>query len=237
MRLKSYFYLKIGLVIMLMIQISCYEQTPKAPLTTPQAIAKTDTILSENKAQAQIIIDIESISGNTLAYITLDFQAFINKKGKYKVKILNVDEGDSGPFNTFKIVEKAVISKNDEIRVLLSFELQTERINWEIEKGKLTAIYGKNTAKQTLQSEGGSLHGTATLVFDEHSMNLMAQSSDINNNEESGFKNEASNFQGFQSFAAKYLDVRLATTVFWTNAACPNMPCTTGQMREMKKRG
>ena len=219
---------------MLVIQIYCNEQTPKTPLTTTHTTIKTDTTLTENKAQAQIIMDIESISGNTLAYITLDLQAFINNKGKYKVKILNVDEGDSGPFNTFKIIEKAVISKNGEIQVLLSFELQTERINWEIEQGKLTGIYGKNAAKQTLQSEGGSLHGTATLVFDEHNMNLISQNSAFNNNEESGFKNEASNFQGFQQFAAKYLEVRLATTVFWTNTTCPNVPCTTGQMRETK---
>ena len=234
MRLKSHFLIKIGLIIMVLLQIYCNEQIPKEPQTVTQTIAKIDTTLSENKASAQIILDIETVSGHTLAYSTLALQAAINKKGKYKVTHLNVDDGDSGPFNTFRIVEKAVISKNGQIKVLLTYELQTERLIWATEQGILTGIYGENASKQTIQSEGGSLHGTATLVFDDKSLNLLSQSSNINNNVESGFKNEASNFQDVQQFANKHLDVRLATTVFWTNAACPNNICTTGQMRETK---
>ena len=155
-------------------------------------------------------------------------------EGKYKVTVLNVNDGDGGPFNNFKIVEKAVISKNGQIKVLLTYEVQSGRLNWETEQGKLTGIYGDNVPKQTIKSEGGSLHGTATLVFDDKSMNLISQRSNINNQAESGFKNETSNFQDFQQFATKNLDVRLATTVFWTNVACPNNICTTGQMRETK---
>ncbi len=234
MSLKSNFYLKILLVIVVMIQVFCNEQTEQSKPITTKSSPKTDTTLTENFATAQIILDIETASGNILAYSNLDLYAPVNNKGKYKVKTFLVDNGDNGPFISFTIVDKAVISKNGEIKVLLSFEVQTQRLIWETEQGKLTGAYGQSSFKQAIKSEGGSLKGTAALVFDEKSMNLLSQNSVINENMDSGFKNDDSSFEKWYQFAAKHLKVRLATSIHWTNAACKDLNCTTGQMRENK---
>ncbi len=234
MSLKSNFYLKILLVIVVMIQVFCKEQTEQRMPIATKPSPKTDTTLTENFATAQIILDIETASGIILAYSNLDLYAPVNNKGKYKVKTFLVDNGDNGPFSSFTIVDKAVISKNGEINVLLSFEVQTQRLIWETIQGKLTGAYGQSSFKESLKSEGGSLKGTATLVFDDKSMNLLSQHSVINENMDSGFNKNNSNFEEWYPFAAKHLKVRLATNIHWTNASCKDLRCTTGQMKEQK---
>lgn len=219
---------------MVMIQVFCNERAEQSPPITTKAAPKIDTTLTENFALAQIILDVETVSGNILAYINLDLYVPVTNKGKYKVKTLLVDNGDNGPFSSFTIVDKAVISKNREIKVLLSFEVQTQRLIWETEQGKLTSAYGQSSFIESLKSEGGSFKGTATLVFDAKSMNLLSQNSIINQNVVSGFKNDDSSFEALNSFAPKHLKVRLATTIHWTNDTCKDLNCTTGQMREQK---
>ena len=235
MSLKSNFYVKIGVVIFVMSQILCTEQTEKTPPARPTQVSEQkDTTLTENFATAQIALNVETKSGNTLAYVTLNMSAFLTNKGKYKVKTLLVDDGDNGPFNNFSIIDKAVISKNGELKILLTFELQAQRINWETAEGKLTGFYGQSTFKETVKSEGGSLKGSATLIFDEKSMNLMAQKTVVEEKVKSGLNNADTNFEQWYSFATKNLNICLATTIFWINPACPTGKCTTGQMRENK---
>lgn len=234
MSLKSNFYIKVLLVIMLMIQVFCNERTEQSQPITTKSSPKVDTTLTGNFATAQIALNIETISGNTLAEVTLDFPAFFNHKGKYKTQKLLVDEGEKGPFSSFKIVDQAAISKNGIIQILMSFELQTQRITWETANGVLTGNYGSSAFKESIKSEGGSINGTATLLFDEKSMSLISQSSTFNLETDKGLKKDVVDFEDLNAFLTKHLKVRISTNIHWTNANCQNLECTTGSIREEK---
>ncbi len=219
---------------MVMIQVFCNERTEQSPPLTKKAVPKIDTTLSGNFATAQIALNIETLSGNTLAYATLDFPAFFNNKGKYKTQKLIVDAGDKGPFSSFTIVDQAAISKNGIIQILMSFELQTQRVTWETAKGALTGANGSTAYKESIKSEGGSINGTARLLFDEKSMSLISQSSTFKIVADNGLEKQTSDFVDLNSFVTKQLIVRLTTTIHWTNANCKNLECTTGLIREEK---
>lgn len=222
-------------IALVAISFSCNEPTDNSSQQTPNSAAVTaDTSRSDNYAAAQVVLFIETLKNRALAFTTLDIYAPVNEKGKFKAKTLLVGDYESGPFSRLTIVDKAVISKNGLIKVMLSFELQTPRINWEAEQGEITGNYGEAEFKQTIKSEGGSLSGTATLVFDENTMKLISQVSEINRKSVSMYKQEDSNYIEWAKFASKNLKPRLATTINWTNATCntQNGNCTTGQMKE-----
>lgn len=234
MSLKSNFYIKILLVTMVMIQVFCNERSKQSQAITTKPIAKKDTTLTGNFATAQIALNIETLTGITLAEATLDFPAFYTHKGRYKTKTLLVDEGEKGPFSSFKIIDQAAISKNGVIQILMSFELQTQRLTWEMANGVLTGVYGSTTFKEAIKSEGGSINGKATLLFDEKSMSLIAQNSTFNIEPNNGLKKEKREFEDLNDFVAKHLKVRLATNIHWTNDECKDLSCTTGFMKENK---
>ncbi len=219
---------------MVMIHVFCNEQTEQSQPMRITPSTKKDTTLTANFATAQIALNIETNTGNTLAYATLDFPAFVNHKGKYKTKGLIVDTGEKGPFSSFKIVDQAAITKNGIIQILMSFELQTQRLIWETHQGKLTGAYGSDGFKESVKNEGGSITGTATLLFDEKSMRLMSQNSAFNRAVDNDLKKDMAGFEDFNQFVVKHLKVRLATSIHWTNADCKNLDCTTGWIREQK---
>ena len=182
---------------------------------------------------AQTALNIETLSGNTLAYTNLDVYAIRTDKGKYKVKTVLLDESNKGPFTNLNIVDKAVFSKNGTLRVLVTYALQTQRINWATEKGQLTGVFGEGVFKESIKNEGGALTGTATLIFDEKNMNLLSQSSNINENVSNEPKTVEAGFIEWHTFALKYLKPRLVTKINWTNADCKSNNCTTGEIWEM----
>jgi hypothetical protein len=219
---------------MVMIQFFCNERAEKSPQLTQEAPPKIDTTLSGNFATAQITLNIETLSDNALANASLDFPAIFNNKGIYKTQKLIVDAGDNGPFSSFKIIDKAAISKNRIIQILMSFELQTKRVTWETAKGAITGANGASDYKESIKSECGSIKGKATLLFDEKSMRLISQSSTFNIEENPDLEKRTSGYEDFNSFANKHLKVRLATKIHWTNADCKNLDCTTGLIWEQK---
>lgn len=219
---------------MVMVQVFCNERSEQSQPITTKPASKVDTTLTGNFATAQIALNIETLSGNTLSYATLDFPAFFNHKGKYKTKTLLVDTGEKVPFSSFKIIDQAAISKNGVIQILMSFELQTQRLTWETANGVLTGAYGSSVFKESIKSEGGSIKGKATLLFDEKSMSLISQSSTFNIEPNNGLKKEKSDFEDLNAFVTKHLNVRLTTNIHWTNANCKDLSCTTGVMRENK---
>lgn len=234
MSLKTNVFVKILLVILVIIQVYCNERTEQGQPMTTKPSQKIDTTLTGNFATAQIALNIETMSGNTLAEATLDFPAFFNHKGKYKTKTLLVDTGEKGPFSSFKIVDQAAIAKNGVIQILMTFELQSQRQTWETTNGALTGNYGTSPFKESIKSEGGAINGTATLLFDEKSMGLISQNSTFSLEVGKESKKNDSEFKDFNVFVTQYLKVRLTTNIHWTNAECKDLSCTTGLIREEK---
>ena len=242
--MKSNLFLKICLVFMVFSHLFCTEHSEKnssspnsrdaSTVSKPSAII--DSIHSNNFATAQIAFNIETASGNILAYANLDLFAPVNDTGKFKVKKLLIDDGEKGPFSNFAIVDKAVITKNNQIKVMVTYELQTQRIVWETEKGQLTGVYGETPFKESVKSGGGSLSCTATIIFDDKTMKLLSQTSAINERLSINSNNNKSDYKDWNEFALKYLKVQLATTVSWTNPEClaAQTPCTTGVVLEKK---
>jgi hypothetical protein len=197
---------------------------------------KADTTLSSDFATAQIALNIETLSGTVLANVNLALHAPLSKKNIYTIKNLIVDDGEKGPFNALTILDKAVISKNKNIKIVITYELQTQTIHWETEQGALTGNFGDKEFKQSVQSAGGSIRGVATLVFDAITMQLLSQNSANNENRPVSMYKNGSRDETLDKFVAKNLKIKLATTVNWMNADCraPNPPCSSGLIKEVK---
>lgn len=220
------------MVLMVISHLFCTERSEKSPAKPSQPSSKIDTTHSNTFATAQIALNIETLSGNILAYANLDLHAPVNDTGKYKVKTLLIDDGEKGPFSNFAIVDKAVITKNNQIKIMITYELQTQRIVWEAKNGVLTGVYGESPFKESIKSGGGSLTCTATLIFDDKTMRLISQTSAVNERLTINTNNKESEFKDWNQFASKNLKWQLATTINWVNAACSN--CTTGVIWENK---
>jgi hypothetical protein len=240
--MKSHFLSKILLFVGILCQFSCNEPKKEDPSRLSQdvpsakttATVQTDTTRSENFATAQIALNIETGYGNTLANAFLQIYAPLSIKGTYRVKTLNADEGAKGPFTNFSIIDKAVISKNGLLKVLITYQIQAQRIHWETDKGVLSGKYGETAFKDFIKSEGGALTIVATIVFDEKNMALVSQSSYIDTHINDVPQNIDAQYEPWMRFAINYLAPRLVTTVNWTNADCKTRNCTTGQVRELK---
>lgn len=217
---------------MVISHLFCTERSEKSPAKPSQPSSKIDTTHSNTFATAQIALNIETLSGNILAYANLDLYAPVNDTGKYKVKTLLIDDGEKGPFSNFTIVDKAIITKNNQIKIMITYELQTQRIVWEAKNGVLTGVYGESPFKESIKSGGGSLACTATLIFDDKTMRLISQTSAVNERLTINTNNKESEFKNWNQFASKNLKWQLATTINWVNAACSN--CTTGIIWENK---
>ena len=236
MRIKSNFSWIALLLWVAISQFFCTSPTEKnTPVVVEKSVQKVDSLQSDNYATAQIALNIETQSNKTLAFAHLDVYALVNNKGKFKVKTLLVDDSEKGPFTSIAIIEKAVISKNNEIKVLLTYELQTQRIVWETQNGQLTGNHDASNFQQFLKSAGGSITGTATLIFDELTMQLQSQTSEFNPNMSASSANDA-DYQQWNKFAIKYLLPRLTTTINWINPTCLTKPsaCTSSTMIEKK---
>ncbi len=232
--LKSIF--KTLLILIVFSSIACLEQSEKNKSSATQSTGKTETPRSEDFATAQIALNVETKSGRVLAFTNLALHAPLTDNKTYKIQNLIVDDSENGPFNALSILDKAIISKNKTIKIVITYELQAQRINWETQKDTITGIVGETAFSTSIQSAAGAVRGVATLVFDESSLKLLSQTS-VNNESRpvNLYKNNSKDVL-FDKFVAKNLNIRLSTVVNWMNAGCrtPNPPCTSGIVRENK---
>ena len=213
------------------------DNTKIAAVPTPSVKSvKIDTNYVKDFATAQIALNVETLSEKNLATANLDLFVVFNDTNKYKVNTFLVDAAEVGPFNNITITDKAIITKNDEIKLMITYELQAPYISWETQGGKLTGNYGKQPFKELVKSKGGSLTGVATLIFDAKTMNLKSQNSVVNQGLPAN-NNESSDSQQWYDFATKNLKIRLSTQINWTHSVAMNVPNemrSSGILRENK---